>query len=114
MSEVKTGKEKNTDSGIEGCSFGSLSQTHNQKLYRYMEALSASMGVCGSVGAGLGASANVPSINFCSGSLPTFTTPCICRKRKKQRSEKEKAIRVTETERETGTDRRRGEEQGGE
>lgn len=46
-----------------------------------MDALSASMGVCGSVGAGLGASANVPSIYFCSVSLSTFATPCICRKR---------------------------------
>lgn len=44
-----------------------------------MDALSASMGVCGSVGAGLGTSPNVPSINFCSESLSTFMMPCICK-----------------------------------
>lgn len=56
-----------------------------------MEALSTSMGVCGSVGAGLGASANVPSINFCSESLSTVATPCICRKKRgKQRCEEKK------------------------
>lgn len=44
--------------------------THGRTwFYRYMEALSASMGVCGSEGAGLDASANVPSMNFCSESL---------------------------------------------
>lgn len=49
----------------------------DDRLYRYMEALSTSMGVCGSAAAGLGASANVPSINFCSGSLSAAATPCI-------------------------------------
>lgn len=49
-----------------------------------MEALSASMGVCGSVGAGLGTSANVPSMNFCSESLSTDATPCICGENKEE------------------------------
>lgn len=51
-------------------------------MYWYMEDLSASMGVCGSAGAGLGASGNVPSMNFCSESLSAAAaaaaaTPCI-------------------------------------
>lgn len=35
------------------------------------------MGVCGSAGAGLGASGNGPSMNFCSESLSAAATPCI-------------------------------------
>lgn len=63
-----------------------------------MEALSTSMGVCGSVGAGLGASANVPSINFCSESLSTVATPCIYRKKKKEKRREEKKERQKLTE----------------
>ena len=45
--------------------------------YRYMAVLSASMGVCGSLWAGLGASTNDPSMNFCSESPSAWATPCI-------------------------------------
>lgn len=43
-----------------------------------MAALSASMGFCGSAGAGLDASANVPLMNLSSESLSTAATPDIC------------------------------------
>lgn len=42
-----------------------------------MAALSASMGFCGSLGAGLAASASAPFMNLSSGSLSTAATPDI-------------------------------------
>ena len=69
-----------------------------------MEALSASMGVCGSVGAGLGTSPNVTSMKLCSDSPSTFATPCICAGKIENRQvRKNKTTRVTESE----TDKRR-------
>lgn len=73
-----------------------------------MEALSASMGVCGSVGAGLGTSPNVTSMKLCSDSPSTFTTPCICGGKRQQTSVNKRATeRVTETKNETDRGERR-------
>lgn len=68
-----------------------VSQKSPENTNRYIDALSASMGVCSSPGVGLGTPTSVPSRNFCSGSS-TFSTLCICRGR--QRGEENKQTTV--------------------